>query len=589
MNHCFQKITDSRKRLISVFIACVFLLSVAVGTITVSAENAVTKTPGELYSGYTPIGRNYTAHSFSSPLGTWNAGDHTVYYLSDLALKDGGHDSAVLGNTKQHGDHFLYDFKTTNTSNYVGLNYTYKNAASLSIADRTYEKGIGLHPAGATTAGYVSFDLGSSVNGRTYEDCDAFYAIVGMTHNPAGVGCYFSVLGSNDKTTWTALARSEQLSKKMYGELNVNISGYRYIKLTVDTVGSQAISSCACAFANACIYQSDSSIQAPFAYLSNLDYSRVKTNNNDNFSADAPYGSAYVNSRYAFPPLQSNSGYAYTSGDPFYAKMVGLHATNLASDDFGKAVMDSLNIHSPNNGYYGSYIIYDLAANGVKDLYNTFYTRVGRTNYTGTDGESGGTVYILGSKGTGSETDAWTILAQSKTITGKTETCDIWADISGYNYLCAFVVDANGKLGSDGMGLLDAKFYQDTPVFNGVQTSKEAYSAPEYGDNIMDVRFVASVGVLSYEKVGLEISRPDKVYEIPSVDHVYKSIKGTVGTEEVTYTAESLNANYIFTVVIKAVPAGETVTFTVRPYYYSNGEKIYLTESTVTLNGVIAG
>ena len=127
-----------------------------------------------------------------------------------------------------------------------------KNGSGRWTGGTTFEKGLGVHPCGKAKEGYTVFDI-------TDLKVDHFYAAVGITHdgikgdgNPTDCGVNFQLMGSTDNTTYVLLAQSGTIKRGASGEFNVDITGYKSLKLLIACTDNYE--SLAAAWANACLY-----------------------------------------------------------------------------------------------------------------------------------------------------------------------------------------------------------------------------------------------------------------------------------------------------------------------------------------------
>ncbi|MBE6959442.1 MAG: hypothetical protein E7448_01785, partial [Ruminococcaceae bacterium] len=135
-----------------------------------------------------------------------------------------------------------------------GISYKPTDIA-LGYNGTKFEKGLGVHPDAIGKADrYITYDV-SGLN------VDRFYAVVGATGaelTDAGVNVRrveFEVWGSVDGTNFTQIARADKIRAYVIAELDVDITGYNFIKLVVKMdPTSDANTSCAVAWGDACVY-----------------------------------------------------------------------------------------------------------------------------------------------------------------------------------------------------------------------------------------------------------------------------------------------------------------------------------------------
>ena len=149
---------------------------------------------------------------------------------------------------------------------FVGVNAVYgtengttTTPVSLEIGGESFGKFFSLHPTpvGDDKEGHVVLDL-TGVEGNY------FYSVVGIQNQNAwaegsNIGVVFRVYGSTAANgEWTLLACSGDMFGKPTGEFLVNIEGYTFLKLEVDTNKEAADhSSRAVLFGNPCVFTAD--------------------------------------------------------------------------------------------------------------------------------------------------------------------------------------------------------------------------------------------------------------------------------------------------------------------------------------------
>lgn len=114
-------------------------------------------------------------------------------------------------------------------------------------------------------------------------------------------------------------------------------------------------------------------------------------------------------------------------------------------------------------------------------------------------------------------------------------------------------------------------------------------------DNQFNVRFIATVDALGYEKVGFEIvayyseggTQQTKTYNV-NCTHVYNKLIGNTATGISEYTADELGGKFLMALSIKNIPANiGSIVFEVTPYYESGAVSYYGTTYVVTYeNGI---
>jgi len=172
----------------------------------------------------------------------------SIIYLSDLEYLDASN--------------------TTNSANPNGqpttLDHPYNDKASLIIIgenEQAFFKGLGVHPKNP------SAPVNDSIQSWTTYDvsdlnADRFYAAVGLTNDKgkegASKGVIFRVYADYDGNgNYKLLSHSGCLDGRETGEFDLDITGVKTLKLTVEAASSTHASS-ASAWANACVYDSKS-------------------------------------------------------------------------------------------------------------------------------------------------------------------------------------------------------------------------------------------------------------------------------------------------------------------------------------------
>lgn len=120
--------------------------------------------------------------------------------------------------------------------------------------------GIGMHPkSGGVDQSWTIFDV-SELN------ADRFYSVVGITNangkNGAGSGVVFGVYGDYGDGNYVLLAQSEHITMTKSGELDVDITGVKLLKLVVIPGGTSNASS-GCAWADASVYSTTGELNVP--------------------------------------------------------------------------------------------------------------------------------------------------------------------------------------------------------------------------------------------------------------------------------------------------------------------------------------
>ncbi len=112
-------------------------------------------------------------------------------------------------------------------------------------------------------------------------------------------------------------------------------------------------------------------------------------------------------------------------------------------------------------------------------------------------------------------------------------------------------------------------------TFRGIQNTD--FSAETFA-----VRFIATVDSTNYQRVGFYITEANNGVELDtSTDTVYTAINSSTGN---AYTAAELGGKYITAIVIKGIPAGTALNFTVTPYVIDmDGQKQEGAAYTVTI------
>lgn len=172
----------------------------------------------------------------------------SIVYLSDLQYLDASN--------------------TTNSANPNGqpttLDHPYNDKTSLIIIgenERAFFKGLGVHPKNPkapvndSIQSWTTYDVSDL-------DADRFYAAVGLTNDKgkegASKGVVFRVYADYDGNgNYKLLAHSGCLDGRDSGEFDLDITGVKTLKLTVEAATSVYASS-ASAWANACVYDSSS-------------------------------------------------------------------------------------------------------------------------------------------------------------------------------------------------------------------------------------------------------------------------------------------------------------------------------------------
>ena len=197
-----------------------------------------------------------------------------IQWLSDLfgtANKVADLNNSVMLDQNYNGDLFAFDgaggrmqIKLSLDENDErelanGIKYKATDIA-LGWNGTKFNKGLGVHPAGVGDPDhYIIYNV-SNLN------VDRFYAVVGATggnitdRNQTGRDVIFEVWGSTaseyaENIAFVKLAQSDLIREHYISELDVDITGYNFIKLVVK-MDSDSVNhySCAVAWGDACVY-----------------------------------------------------------------------------------------------------------------------------------------------------------------------------------------------------------------------------------------------------------------------------------------------------------------------------------------------
>lgn len=224
------------------------------------------------------------------PYGTWKAGEHPLYYLSDL-IPDGI--PAMNGNVELPADSkYLTSSNTTNDTWKDGQpttkDYPYGTSSgtpfTFGAPQFEYTKGIGMHPKNPNapykdrTDSWTLFDISEYTKEGSETPANTFYALVGLTAaaNEWGSllscqGLYVYIYGdkTGDGENFEFLAASGEIISYQLGEFNVDVTGVKTLLIQVilqENATSHGYS--AVGFGDACLFMADENAKKP-------DYSRT--------------------------------------------------------------------------------------------------------------------------------------------------------------------------------------------------------------------------------------------------------------------------------------------------------------------------
>ncbi|MBE6960021.1 MAG: hypothetical protein E7448_04785, partial [Ruminococcaceae bacterium] len=378
---------------------------------------------------------------------------HNITYLSDL-----------MGNIDYEVEHLGTNVAN---ANYNGDLYTFSNGARKQIkasldanGERTldngvtykptdialgwngvkYAKGIGVHPDAYNKADrYITFDV-STLN------ANRFYAVVGATGNTLTEGSdtsikvTFEVWGGkyNSPSSFVKLAYADSIRSYVIAEMDVDITGYDYIKLVVKMTGTASNSSCAVAWGDALVYNDGYTATEGFTSYEegNTDYVGYHDCAQPTKLADA----SKVMASYVMP----KSG----STDP---RAVGVNTA------FNNTALKYIDVGNPSVRYSASqgatFLNLHLSGSTQPDTYVTlnvqglgdrFYSLVGINGNAKATTDVGAVFRVYGSKAETYDVEAYELLATSGSIYGYA-TGEFDIDITGYNFLKLEVARPEGQ------------------------------------------------------------------------------------------------------------------------------------------------
>ena len=145
-------------------------------------------------------------------------------------------------------------------------NFTYNSTTELIAIgemDRVFFNGLGMHPKSPTAPVDGTIESWTTYSLKGIQG-DRFHATVGITNTKgkdgASKGVVFRVYGENGDGVYKLLAHSGAIVGRMSGEFDLDITGMKTLKLAVVCAGNAHTSS-ACAFADACIYDSTKKVE----------------------------------------------------------------------------------------------------------------------------------------------------------------------------------------------------------------------------------------------------------------------------------------------------------------------------------------
>ncbi len=386
----------------------------------------------------------YTSSESGSYTGVAKAKDGLVTYLSDVAYTE------AVNSSKTNNTAYDHPYGEADTA-----------AIIIGAQDTRFAKGLGVHPKVPGQQAYTIYDV-SKLN------ADRFYAALGITNSKGKDGTAdaqvaFKVYGDMGDGKYQLLAQSTTISRKQSGELDVDITGVKNLKLVIECMGTSN-ASCGSVWANACVYTYDENGSAP----------------EEDKPVDIPVQSnAYTssaNGSYGFISKAKDGKVTYLS-DLNYVQAVNSANTNNTTRNYpyGGKTGDKIVIGAKNTAFSKglgvhpkgpggeAYTIYDLTGLDV----DRFYAAVGITNAKGKSGEADARVsyQVYGDMGDGQ----YHLLAQSTTLTKK-QTGELSVNITGVQKLklvilcegstnascgsawagaCVYKYDANGKAPSN--------------------------------------------------------------------------------------------------------------------------------------------
>ena len=213
-------------------------------------------------TSYTTVGASNTTASKGDNTGLKPTAGFTLSEDGKYAGVNKNHTSSIV---------YLSDLEYLDSSNTT--NSAYPNGQPTTV-DHPYNDKVHLIVIGANEQGFHN-GLGvhpknpsSPVNGSieswtTYDvsklDADRFYAVVGLTNDKgkegASKGVVFRVWADYGNGTFKQLAHSGCIDGRESGEFDLDITGVKTLKLTVEAASTSHASS-ASAWADACVYDS---------------------------------------------------------------------------------------------------------------------------------------------------------------------------------------------------------------------------------------------------------------------------------------------------------------------------------------------
>lgn len=192
-----------------------------------------------------------------------NAAQPDAYTLSEDGTYT-GMPSEYKSHSEPLADIYTVLLDSSNTSDKAStLNTPYGTTNSkivIGTQDKEFMTGIGMHPrTPAESDSYTTFNV-SELNAAR------FYAVVGITNangkDGKGSGVLFGVYGEYGDNKFVLLAQSSLIKSSATGELDVDITGVKTLKLVVRCGGLSNASS-GCVWADASIYSTDGDLTIP--------------------------------------------------------------------------------------------------------------------------------------------------------------------------------------------------------------------------------------------------------------------------------------------------------------------------------------
>ena len=337
---------------------------------------------------------NYTASTDGTYTGI-KAKDGKVTYLSEKSDSDATKGKYITG-------YYVVPGGGSTAVRYPTLDTAFGKTTNIIIGakDAEFIHGLGVLPSHGTSPSdklnYILLDISAIA------DVDRFYAVAGMTgtgtnKNSEQFAARFEVWGSKNVTTDPAdasfelLAISTDVFKQDSGEFNVNIEGYKTLKLAAfaaeDNPG-KANSNIQSAWANACVYKYDANGTypdppivddgtLPGVYTASADGSyKWITNAKDGKVT-------YLSNLQATESANSSSNAPTTKNYPY-----GEPANKIIIGGKNTKFSYGLGVH-PKSGTGVAYTTYDLTGLDV----DRFYAAVGITNEKGKSGNSQGVIF----------------------------------------------------------------------------------------------------------------------------------------------------------------------------------------------------